>query len=344
MDRRDFMTATASAAVLLAGGSAKAQNGLRKVTVAQAGDALHYFPFYVARGVGHFAEEGLDVDWVNLNSGPKQAAAVMGGTSEFAPMGLLHVIKSAVEGANMVAVSSVFSGYGMSLALSNEAIQKAGIQLTMPIDEKVRRLKGLKIAISSPGGSSDMLVRTLMAKRGLDPDRELQLQTMGNGAAMFAAFEKKVVDGFVWTAPFPELVETKGLGKNVVNPFSGEVPELSSVLYVVMATTRQTLARHPDVIAAATRAVTKSLKFCRDKPDETRRVVGKFFPQLDPSIADVALENYRRATATTPVITPANVRGTADWMALAGGKPINVKFEDVVSAEIAHKAAAQILR
>ena len=346
MKRRTFMQGLAGSAIVLVGqgaSGARTQSQLRKVTIAIAGDALHYFPFYVARGAGHFTEEGLEVDWVNLNSGPRQAAAVMGGSSEFAPMGLLHVIKSAVEGANMVAVSSVFSGYGMSLVLSNEAISKSGIAIDMPIDEKVKRLRGLKVAISSPGGSSDLLIRTLMRKRGMDPDKEMQLQTIGNGAAMLAAFERKIVEGFVWTAPFPEIVESRGLGKNVIDPFRKEVPELAPVLYVIMATTRQMLTKQPDLIFAATRAVTKALKFGREKPEETRAIVRKYFPELDASIADRVIDAYRLATASNPMITPENVTGTAEWMSLAAPKPISVKYEDVVAPEIAKRAAAEIL-
>ena len=47
--------------------------------------------------------------------------------------------------------------------------------------------------------------------------------------ALLAAFEKKLIDGLVWPSPIPEIVEFRGLGKTVVDPFSGEVPELNGV-------------------------------------------------------------------------------------------------------------------
>ncbi len=48
---------------------------LERMTVTAGGEGMHYFPFYVARGGGFFAREGIDVDWVNVNSGTRQAAS-----------------------------------------------------------------------------------------------------------------------------------------------------------------------------------------------------------------------------------------------------------------------------
>jgi ABC-type nitrate/sulfonate/bicarbonate transport system substrate-binding protein len=71
----------------------------RKITITSVGDGFHFFPVYIARGAGFFAEEGLEADWVNVNSGTRQAASVMGGSAGMAPLALLHCIKSQAEGA-----------------------------------------------------------------------------------------------------------------------------------------------------------------------------------------------------------------------------------------------------
>src|SRR5271154_5583771 len=113
--------------ISLATPAAAADPPKQKITITHGGDALHYFPMYVARGAGFFAEEGLEVDWVNVNSGTRQAASVMGGSAEFTTLALLHVVKAGAEGANLVALASIFDVYAMTVVLSNEAIARVGI-------------------------------------------------------------------------------------------------------------------------------------------------------------------------------------------------------------------------
>src|SRR6202035_1583800 len=79
----------------------------QKVTITSVGDGFQFFPVYIARGAGFFAEEGLDVDWVNVGSGTKQAASVMGGSAEMTPLALMHAIKSQSEGADLVAFANL---------------------------------------------------------------------------------------------------------------------------------------------------------------------------------------------------------------------------------------------
>jgi NitT/TauT family transport system substrate-binding protein len=314
----------------------------QKITITNGGDALHYFPVYIARGAGFFAEEGLDVDWVNVNSGTRQAASVMGGSAEFTTLALLHVIRSGSEGGNLVALASVFDVYAMTVVLSKDAISKVGITPAMAIDDKVKRLKGLNLGISSPGSSTDALIRSLFLARGLDPDSMVKLQPFGTGTSILAAFEKKLSDGFVYVAPIPEIAEIKGLGSAVINPFSGEVPELNGVPYVVMATSRETLAAKPAMVASVLRALTKAMRFVQDKPEETKMLMRRYFADIDPAAFALAEETYRKGSPKTPVITREQIEKATAWMNLGVAKPIAARYEDIVAAAPAQAALASL--
>src|SRR5258707_8741080 len=139
---------------LLAAGAAVAQTASpaakQKITITSVGDGFQFFPVYVARGAGLFAEEGLDADWVNVGSGTKQAASVMGGSGEMTPLALMHAIKSQAAGADLVAFANILSDWSMTVVLSNEAITKAGIAPGMAGDDKIKRLARLKLGITSP--------------------------------------------------------------------------------------------------------------------------------------------------------------------------------------------------
>jgi NitT/TauT family transport system substrate-binding protein len=340
----------AVAAALLASvtGTATAQTGApapkQKITITSVGDGFQFFPVYIARGAGLFDEEGLDADWVNVGSGTKQAASVMGGSAEMTPLALMHAIKSQAEGADLVAFANLLSDWSMVVVLSNDAIKNAGIELAMPVDEKIKRLTGLKLGITSPGSSTDVSIRKMLLARNMVPDQVVKLQPLGDGTAILAAFDKKLVDGFVFAAPVPEIVEARGLGKIVVNPMAREVPEQVGVPYAVMATSRATFAKKPEVIRASARAMTKALIFARDKPEETLKIMQHYFPDVEPAILARIVTTYRAALPSSPVITRDEVAKTVKFMNIGAAKPIDVTYESAVLAEPAETAAASLMK
>jgi NitT/TauT family transport system substrate-binding protein len=341
---------TAVAAALLVGvaGAATIQTATaaekQKITITSVGDGFQFFPVYIARGAGLFAEEGLDADWVNVGSGTKQAASVMGGSAEMTPLALMHAIKSQAQGADLVAFANLLNDWSMVVVLSNDAIKKTGIQLAMPVDEKIKRLNGLKIGITSPGSSTDVSIRTMLMARDMVPDQVVKLQPLGDGTAILAAFDKKLVDGFVFASPVPEIVEARGLGKIVINPLAREVPEQVGVPYSVMATSRATFEKKPEVIRASARAMTKALIFAHDKPAETLKIMQHYFPDVEPAILARIVTTYRAALPSSPVITREDVAKTVKFMNIGAAKPIDVKYDAVVLTGPAEAAAAALLK
>ena len=309
---------------------ASAQQKLDKVTV-PISDGLHVFAMYVARGGGFFAKEGIDADFVNLAAGPRQIAALEGGSADLLAISLLQIIKARAEGANIVALGAMFDVYAVKVVLSNEAIAKTGITAGMNIDEKVKRLNGLKIGISSPGSSTDALVRSLFLARGLDPDKNVNLVPLGNGTALLAAFEKKVIDGLAWPAPVPEIIESRGLGRTIIDPFNGEVPELNGVPYLVLATGQNTITARPDVMHRVIRAVTAAMEFTATHPVESCAMVRPFFKDTEEKVFNLACETYRKGVPQKLELTKTQLDKAVAWMNLGEPNPIKANHEELVS-------------
>ena len=337
---RKFCQMLAVATVLAVSTSGADAQTKQKLTMTFGGFGMHFFPLYVAKGAGFFDREGLDVEIVDVGSGTRQAAAVMGGSADMAPLGFFHVIKARGESADLVAISALFDVYGMTIVLSNEAIARAGIVPGMPLDERVKRLAGMKIGISSPGSSTDALIRSVLTARGHDPDKVASLQPFGSGSSILAAFEKKLSDGFVYVAPLPEIVEQKKLGRSVIDPFLGEVPELNGVPYVVMVSSRATLKAKGDLVRRGLVAVAKAMVFLRENPEETAKAVRPFFANLDEPVFRAAVERYRKASAGQLELTPQHVAKTVAWMNIGAKSKTEAKFEDVVAADFMNEAIA----
>jgi NitT/TauT family transport system substrate-binding protein len=336
--------ATVLAALTAGSAWAQAPKHEKLVVAAAPTPLLHWYPFYVALGANYFADEGIDVEIVGLNSGTAMAAAIAGGGADVAPLAMTHAVTSGAQGGGLVATSALFNVYPNSVVLTKDAIAKSGITPGMPVDEKIKRLAGLTLGITAPGGASDIQIRKMLLARGLDPDKAVKLQPLGNQAAMLAAVQKKAVDGFVMSSPVDEIAQQRGTGVIAIDPFAEPIPELAEVPYSVWGTSRATLQKRPAVIAASLRALTKAIKLAAENPEETLRVMRPQIKDVPPEAIDAVIEKYRHGAARTPVISPAQVEATVRWMNLGESKPISVRFEDVVDNGGAEAAAAAILK
>jgi NitT/TauT family transport system substrate-binding protein len=328
---------------LLLAGIAAAQAPRTKVTLTMGGDGLQFITQHIAMRGGFFTQEGLDAQTIDVGSGPRQVAALMGGSSEFSSLGMIQVIKANAEGASLVAVSTAFDLVDIQIVVSTAAAQKAGITDAMPIDQKVKALAGLRYGITSPGSTTDTYVRSLFKSRGLDPDKAVTIQPMGGGSNMLAALEKGATDGFAWGAPQTQMAVARNVGRIVVNPFKGEVPEVAGVPYLVLVTSRQTLEQKPGVIKAAVRAYARAMKFARDKPDEARTLVRQQFPDIEEAIFNRAWEDYRNGIPQSPLIRPEQVDKTVSWLGITAPGRYTPKYDAIVHADFARAAAAEIL-
>eukprot|EP01037_Dinobryon_pediforme_P002048 gene2048-2086_t len=272
-----------------------------KVTMAGAPGGLpHWLPVYVARA-RFFAEEGLAIDWVPLRSGSAEVAAVMGGSAQVAPVGIELPVLSYENGGDLVLICDLFNVQPYSIVLSNDAIAKTGVQPGMKADEILQRMKGLKIAITGPGSATDNFIRHAFQFRGIDPDAHLSLQPLGDPAAMLAAIQRKLIDGFVMSAPADQIVQQRGFGRPVLDAFSGALPELAGVPFAGLVTSRTQMKARPELFAAILRAMTKAIRLLQENPEEAKVLVRPYFADMDAETFETVMRKYVPGAAKSPV-------------------------------------------
>jgi NitT/TauT family transport system substrate-binding protein len=315
----------------------------QKIVTVLGPDAFYYMLHYVAEGAGLFKEEGLAVDLVTVNSGSRQVATVMGGSAEVAEVNLSVVIQGQLQGGDMVNIGSVYDIFPHVLFLSTAAMKRTGITPALSLEDKVNRLHGLKIGITSPGSGTDQLMRILFIGRGKDPDQEVVLLPLGGGPPMMAALKQQAIDGFVFTAPLPQAATAEGLGQVVVSPFIGEVPELRSVPYMALVTSRDALANKKPLLRSLVRALTKARKYVQEKPVEARKATRKYFPDMAEDVFDASFDEHVKGLPATLEISPAQLDKTLAFMNALDKKTVTASYADVVYPDLAHEAAAEIL-
>ena len=223
---------------------APAGRAAEKVTVGIGGVALMvYLPTVLAKAKGYFADEGLDVEILDIKGGGSQAAsALIGGSVDFSANAIDHAIKAKVQKKDLIAVHSHVRLPVMGIVVANK--YKGEIK-------SLADLKGRPVGVTSPGSQTHMVLGFLLAKSGVKAD-DVKIIGAG-GSTMPLAIEKDSVHAGMMVDPFFTVFMKQGKGYALVDMFTmkGAAAAMGGE---VQGTT---LLTRPDVIAARPATVQK---------------------------------------------------------------------------------------
>ncbi|MCC6210991.1 MAG: ABC transporter substrate-binding protein [Burkholderiales bacterium] len=180
----------------------QAQIEKRDVHIAVGGkSAFYYLPLTIAEQLGYFKEQGLEVKISDFAGGAAALRAVVGGSAEVVSGAYEHTIS--MQGRKQYMRAFVLQGRLPQIALG-VGKAKAGTFKSM------KDLKGMKIGVSAPGSSTHNLVKQLLAKAGLDPDKDVSIVGAGVGAGAIAAMKSGQLDAISNVDPVMTKLEMDG--------------------------------------------------------------------------------------------------------------------------------------
>ena len=222
---------------------AAAAPAMRKLTIGVGGFTFAYLPLFVANAAGFLAEEGLEIELVQTGSGATAMAAMLGGSFDICGLVLSDVILAATKGQHMSVFAPLMTQYASDAIISKAAAARVGLQPGMPLIERIKRLKGLTLAVSGRGSGIDKMWRYLFKLAGMDADRDVTL-TVIKLDQMYPALRAGQIDGYNTTAPSNNRAVDEGLAVWVARPSQGEVPGLQGFVYTILAASPPALQGH----------------------------------------------------------------------------------------------------
>jgi len=240
-------------------------------------------------------------------------------------------------GAHSMLLSPGWKGAKLVVALS----QGTPWLLVLRSDLPARRgdlmaVKGLRIG-AAPG--PDKVFMRLLGEVGVDPVRDGMTIAPVPGAldpgASFGvlaadALERGLVDGFWANALGSETAVRRGVGKIVVDVRRGDGPPTAGqYTFAALSTTDALIARDPERVAAAVRAIVRAQGVLRKEPARATEVGQRRFPPAAASIISAVVE--RDLPFYDPAIGEQSVsimNGFAQALGLLKGP---VAYEDVVA-------------
>ena len=335
-----FFMAAMSALFMTAQSQAQAPD-LGKFVVVDAGSGIQYFLPTLAKDLGYFEEEGLDVEILVAGSGTDATAALISGEADIIQTGLPHFIASNQQGLQLWAIAPAIEAYTMSVVVANEVLESAGVTPDSSLDEKMKGLAAAnaKLGISRVGAGTDLFIQYVCLQTGVDCASDLQLMPLGAIGPTLAAFDQRQIVGYVRSHPDVDLGAARSNGTVLIAGSRGDVPSLKGSLYLMLGTSQRQIDERPEHLAAFLRGIGKAMKFVAAHPDEAReigfRTVGK---GIDKEIFDAAWKQTLPSFAQDPVIERSGVDTTFSVLAEIEGQAPEIDPEKVYRTDIADAA------
>src|SRR5436305_7594776 len=175
--------------VVLAGlfiASAHAQIEKRDVHIAVGGKtALYYLPLTLTERLGYFKDEGLNVRISDFPGGTRSLEAVVGGSADVVAGAYEHTINMQARKQNFQAFVLTGAAPQITVAISSKLADKY---------KSPRDLKGLKVGVSAPGSSTNMVINYVLAPGGLKSTDVAIIGICTGGPTVIAANDQGKVD------------------------------------------------------------------------------------------------------------------------------------------------------
>ena len=310
------MTKLVGFALLFATALVHAQIEKRDVHIAVGGKvALYYLPLTITERLGYFKDEGLNVRISDFAGGTRSLEAVVGGSAD---------VVSGSAPQITVAISS-----------------KLAAKYKGPKD-----LKGLKVGVSAPGSSTNMVVNYLLAKGGLKPT-DVSIIGIGAGANVISAVDQGRVDVISQTDPAVTILEKDGkvvviaetrTPEGTEKLFGGPMPAASFYAPI------EFVQKNPHTVQALTNAMVRALIWMQEaSPQQILNTVPEEYTLGNKAMYLYAYNNVKTAYSKDGLFSEAGAKTTLKALASFNPAitPQSINLPQTYTNEFAKKALAK---
>ena len=259
----------------------KEERKLTEITLAEVTHSIFYAPQYVAIEQGYFKEVGIDVELILTSGADKVTAAVLSGDADIGfcgSEGTIYVYNGGEK--DYLKTFAQLTQKDGSFLVSREKIE----------DFSLEDLEGKKVLGGRAGGMPEMTLEYALKENGIDPEKDVNVDTSIDFAAMGGAFIGGQGDFVTLFEPNALELEKEGYGYVVAS-----VGELGGVVpYTSYSARISFLEENKELITNFTKAIQKGLDYVHNHSDEeVAKAIINQFP--DTSLEDITkvVKRYR---------------------------------------------------
>ena len=259
----------------------KEDDSLVNVTLAEVAHTIFYAPQYVAIENGYFEEYGIKVNLILTSGADKVAAALLSGDADIGFSGSEASIYVYNENENdYIKTFAQLTQKDGTFIVSREKIDNF----------KLEDLIGKNIIGGRANGMPEMTLEYALKQNGIDPRKDVNIDTSIAFAAMSGAFIGGQGDFVTLFEPTALELEKNGYGYVVAS-----VGELGGVVpYTSYSARISYINNNKEIIANFNKAIQKGLDYVHSHTDrEVAETILNQFPDTSLNDLEEAIKRYR---------------------------------------------------
>lgn len=229
---------------------------------------------WIAKETGIFAQNGLDVTLIYIGSGSKTAQAQVAGEIDIAHVAGPGVVSASLAGADLVMIAGSINQIIHDLVVS-------------PQIRKVQELKGGRLGISRFGSTTDVAIRYILKKNGIDPDKDVSIIQLGGEPEILASLKAGTISGGMLNPPHNLIASRAGL-KLLVEASDLNIPFQGSGV----STRKSFIRKNEDIVRRYVKAYVDALTFFRKNREASIAVMKKYIRTEDIELLNESYSLY----------------------------------------------------
>ena len=271
-------------AAMFACSSALAQNGKIEhpnlnFVVAGTSSTIYFTIPALARSLGYFKDEGLNVEWIDSGSGAKGLQALVGGSADVVTGSYEHTIHMQAKGFSIISIAAHNESTGNAMGVSKAK--------AVAMKNGVPDLKGAIVGISGPGSSTDMFAKIVVENTGIKRE-DVSYIAVGTSSAAVAALRGGKVDAVSNVDPvISELVNSGDMILVADGRSADGAKKVYGGTFAAGCTyvTADFLARNPNTVQAIANAIVRTIIWLRTaNPDKIIATLPPQYSAANPAL------------------------------------------------------------
>ena len=301
----------------------KNEEKLTEMTLAEVTHSIFYAPQYVAIEQGYFEEVGIDVELILTSGADKVTAAVLSGDADIGFCGSESTIYVYNGGEkDYLKTFAQLTQKDGSFIVSRENIE----------DFSLEDLEGKTILGGRAGGMPEMTLEYALKQNGIEPEKDINIDTSVEFSAMGGAFIGGQGDFVTLFEPNALELEQEEYGYVVAS-----LGELGGIVpYTSYSARISFIEENKELINNFTKAIQKGIDYVHNHTDEeVAKAIIDQFP--DTSLEDIAkvVKRYRdiEAWPETTEFSENSFNHLQDIMLDYGAIDEKVPYEELIYSE-----------
>ena len=224
-----------------------------KVAIGSAA-SLNYLSWDLAKALGYFEDENLDVSLSYSASGNDAATALLSGSVEFTGNSMDQSIKAQIAGKPTKMVVSFSKTPGAAIVVRNELKDTV---------KTLKDLKGKTVGATGQGTGTHVVLTYALNQAGLVQDKDYTFKPCGSGT-MAATLDSKGADACINSDPY--ITQYVAANKGFILKDYRTVKDTTELIggsyqFTGAVTTADFIAKSPDVVQRVVNALVKTNKY-----------------------------------------------------------------------------------